>query len=150
MEDFRLIPGAVEGMVRLAHCGYALIVASNQRGIARGLVTQALLRDTERALQSALAPHRVAVSGFYYCPHEIGDPGCDCRKPLPGMLRRAAKELELDLGASWVIGDSFSDIEAGVAAGTRTAYVGSGKAPDGPDLSADSLRAAAAKICGRG
>jgi D-glycero-D-manno-heptose 1,7-bisphosphate phosphatase len=134
-------------MVHLARCGYALIVASNQRGIARGLVTEDVLRNTERTLQSALAPHGVTVSGFYYCPHEVDDSACDCRKPLPGLLFRAAEALQLNLGASWMIGDSASDIEAGLAAGTRTAYVGPGDTPDRSDLSAASLKEAAEMIC---
>jgi len=142
-----LIPGVIEGLIRLAGCGYALVIASNQRGIARGLVSDAALREIETALQSALSPHGIAIAGFYYCPHEIGDPACDCRKPLPGLLLRAATELDLDLDRSWMIGDSDSDVEAGVAAGTRTAYLGPGEPSDRSDLSATTLSEAARSIC---
>jgi D-glycero-D-manno-heptose 1,7-bisphosphate phosphatase len=134
-------------MRRLAGCGYLLVVASNQRGIARGLLTDDVLRATERALQEALAPHGVRIAGFYYCPHEIAEE-CDCRKPKPGLLLRAAEELGVDLGASWMVGDSPADIEAGESAGCSTAYLGQGPGVSA-DLTAESLEEAAALICER-
>jgi D-glycero-D-manno-heptose 1,7-bisphosphate phosphatase len=148
VEEFRLLPGAIEGMARLAACGYELVIASNQRGIARGLVGEAVLGEVEAAIQRALEPRGVGVSGFYYCPHQTDDPACDCRKPKPGMLLRAASELDLDLSRSWMIGDSPSDVAAGAAAGTLTAYIGS-EAEPGATLRAVSLKAAAAEICSR-
>jgi D-glycero-D-manno-heptose 1,7-bisphosphate phosphatase len=147
IEDFRILPGALEGMARLAACGYALVVVSNQRGVARGLVSDEVLRATEAALDRGLEPHGVRVAGFYYCPHEIAEE-CDCRKPKPGLLLAAAEELDLDLGASWMVGDSHSDVEAGAAAGCRTAYLGSEQGVDAT-LSAGSLDEAAAAICER-
>ncbi len=122
-----------------------LVVASNQRGIARGMVGDDLLRATERTLQEALAPHGVRIAGFYYCPHEI-DEDCDCRKPKPGLLLRAAEELGLDLGASWMVGDSAADVTAGTLAGCRTAFLGPGAGPEAT-ISAPSLREAADRIC---
>ena len=105
-EDLRLLPGAIEGMARLAGCGYTLVVASNQRGMARGLLTERVLDEIEAVIEAALEPHGAVIAGFYYCPHQADDPGCDCRKPKPGMLLRAARELGLDLEESWMIGDS--------------------------------------------
>lgn len=147
-EDFTLLPGAAEGIAALAACGFELVVVSNQRGIARGLVTDEVLRETESALAAALAPERVEIAGFYYCPHEIEEE-CDCRKPRPGLLLRAAEELGLDLAASWIIGDSESDIRAGEAAGCRTLFLGAGNEV-GADLAAESLRDAAALVCAAG
>jgi D-glycero-D-manno-heptose 1,7-bisphosphate phosphatase len=145
LAGFKLLPGAVEGMAELAGCGYELIVVSNQRGIARGIVGEEILHTTEKVLQRALEPLGARISGFYYCPHE-SDENCDCRKPRPGMLLRAARERGLDLEASWMAGDSMSDIEAGTAAGCRTVAIG----PDasGATLSAASLGEAAGLICG--
>jgi D-glycero-D-manno-heptose 1,7-bisphosphate phosphatase len=147
IDDFRLVPGAVDGMRRLADCGYDLVVASNQRGIARGLVDEGVLRATEQVLQDALASHGARIDAFYYCPHEIEE-NCDCRKPRPGLLLRAAEELDLDLAASWMIGDSATDVEAGAAAGCSTAFIGTEPSVDA-DLTADSLTDAARQICER-
>ena len=145
VEGFHLLPGAVRGLSNLAECGYALVVVSNQRGVARGLVSHDLLRATEEVLQEALRPHGAEIAAFYYCPHEL-DEDCECRKPRPGMLLQAASELDLDLGASWMIGDSPSDIAAGRSAGCRTVYLGDQAEPDST-LGADSLEAAATSIC---
>jgi D-glycero-D-manno-heptose 1,7-bisphosphate phosphatase len=146
IEDFRLLPGAVDGMTRLARCGHLLVVTSNQRGVAKGLVSQELLRAAEQAVQEALRPHGVEMAGFYYCPHEL-EQDCDCRKPRPGMLLQAATELDLDLDRSWMVGDSRKDVEAGMTAGCRTAYLGD-EPVTGATLSVDSLEAAAISICG--
>ncbi len=148
-EDLRLLPGAIEGMARLAGCGYTLVVASNQRGMARGLLTERVLDEIEAVIEAALEPHGAVIAGFYYCPHQADDPGCDCRKPKPGMLLRAARELGLDLEESWMIGDSPSDIGAGSAAGCRTAYLGSPPA-EPATITAPSLGAVAERICSAG
>jgi D-glycero-D-manno-heptose 1,7-bisphosphate phosphatase len=145
VEEFHILPGAVHGLTKLADCGYALVVVSNQRGVARGLVSDDLLRATEKVLQEALRPHGAEIAGFYYCPHELHEK-CGCRKPRPGMLLQAASELNLDLAASWMIGDSPSDIEAGRSAGCRTVYLGDEREADST-LGADSLEAAANSIC---
>ena len=147
IEDFRLLPDAVEGMRRLADCGYVLVVASNQRGIARGLVDEEVLRGTEDVLQQALEPHGVQIAGFYYCPHEIEE-NCDCRKPKSGLLLRAAEELDLDLASSWMVGDSERDVEAGSGAGCSTAFVGPDSTVSAVVI-AGSLEEAARLICER-
>jgi D-glycero-D-manno-heptose 1,7-bisphosphate phosphatase len=144
-EDFALLPRAIEGMARLAGCGHTLVVVSNQRGVARGLVSEEVLEQTEGLLQDALRPHGAEVAAFYYCPHELSE-DCDCRKPRPGMLLEAASNLGVDLSSSWMIGDSPADIGAGEAAGCLTAYLG-----DEPGVAAtvraESLDAAANSIC---
>jgi D-glycero-D-manno-heptose 1,7-bisphosphate phosphatase len=146
LADFAFLPGAVDGMARLADCGYELVVVSNQRGVARGIVDEAFLRASEKAINQALAVHGMAVAAFYYCPHEA-DEDCECRKPRPGMLLRAARERDLDLASSWMVGDSATDIEAGTAAGCRTAAVGSEVAATDATLVAASLGDAAGLIC---
>ncbi len=146
IEDFSILPGAIDGLVQLARCGHRLVVVSNQRGITRGLVSEQVLRGTEEALQEALRPHGAEIAGFYYCPHEK-DAGCDCRKPRPGLLLRAADELGLDLVASWMVGDKATDVEAGIAAGCRTAYLGEERGVSAT-LTATSLAEAVDLICG--
>jgi D-glycero-D-manno-heptose 1,7-bisphosphate phosphatase len=145
IEDFQLLPGAVEGMARLARCGYLLVVVSNQRGVAKGLISDQVLRATEEVIQDDLRRQGAEIARFYYCPHEIEEE-CDCRKPRPGMLLRAQDALGLDAAASWMIGDSDSDIEAGGAAGCRTVYLGDGDRV-AATLTASSLADAASAIC---
>jgi D-glycero-D-manno-heptose 1,7-bisphosphate phosphatase len=115
-----------------------LAVVSNQRGLARGLVSPATLSEIEDQIQAALAPHGARIEAFRYCPHEL-DAGCDCRKPKPGMLLDLAAALGLDLASSWMIGDSQSDMQAGRAAATRTALI-SGAADSDADVTAPTLR----------
>jgi D-glycero-D-manno-heptose 1,7-bisphosphate phosphatase len=147
LSGFRILPGTVDGLVELSRCGFTLVVVSNQRGLAHGAVTDELLRSTETALQRELEPHGVRIAGFYYCPHEVEE-NCDCRKPRPGLLIRAGKELGLDLAASWMIGDSETDVEAGRAAGCRTVLIGGRNGSDATAVT-DSLQAAAELVCSR-
>jgi D-glycero-D-manno-heptose 1,7-bisphosphate phosphatase len=127
-----------------------LAVVSNQRGVARGLVSTATLAQIELEIQSRLREHGAEIAAFRYCPHEL-DAGCDCRKPAPGMLLALAGELELDLSRSWMIGDADSDVAAGRAAGCLTALIDAqGAHGDGAaDLTAGSLLAVAQAIVGR-
>lgn len=145
--DFAWLPGAQAGTVRLAKAGYVLAVVSNQRGIARGLVDPDVLSEVERLMQRDLARQGCAITAFRYCPHDE-DAGCDCRKPRPGMLVALARDLDLDLGRSWMIGDSASDVLAGEAAGCRTALVGTSPQECEPDLVAPSLDAVSSLILG--
>ena len=121
-----------------------LAVVSNQRGIARGLVSEDTLTAIEAEIQGTLAPHGVAVAAFRYCRHEL-DAGCDCRKPKPGMILSLARELGIELASSWTIGDSRSDVEAGRAAGTSTALIAAAGHSDA-DVTAPTLREVAAAI----
>jgi len=148
IDEFSWLPGAVDGAVRLARAGYALVVVSNQRGLARGLVTTAVLREIEQRIQDALAPHGCRVEAFRYCPHDHAD-ACACRKPAPGLLLAAAADLGLDLGASWMIGDAASDVRAGRGAGCHTALIGGDGGGSEADLCADGLDAASELIVAR-
>ena len=143
--DFAWLPDAVEGAVRLARSGYVLAVVSNQRGVARGLVTTSVLAEIEEKIQEELALHGVRIEAFRYCPHDT-NARCACRKPKPGMLVDLARELGVDLARSWMIGDSEDDVLAGQAAGCRTALVGSAASGARPDLEARSLLEASAEI----
>ncbi|MFF8726198.1 D-glycero-alpha-D-manno-heptose-1,7-bisphosphate 7-phosphatase [Streptomyces sp. NPDC015171] len=114
--------------------GAALVVVTNQSGLARGLFGAPDLAAMHRHLRAELAAFEVELDAIYVCPHHADGvvPGlarsCACRKPEPGMLLRAAAELRLDLSRSWMVGDFASDVEAGSRAGCRTAWVGPGAA----------------------
>jgi D-glycero-D-manno-heptose 1,7-bisphosphate phosphatase len=144
-EAFEWLPGAREGAARLAGAGYVLAVVSNQRGVSRGLVNEEALSGIEARIQAGLAQVGCRIEAFRYCPHGLDD-GCDCRKPKPGMLLDLARELDLELATSWMIGDSTSDIDAGRAAGCHVALVGEGDA----DVVGPSLDAVAGAIVAGG
>jgi D-glycero-D-manno-heptose 1,7-bisphosphate phosphatase len=119
-EDFHLLPGVIEGIAQLNRAGLRVIVVTNQRCVAKGLLTEAELEKLHRQMCEHLRPAGARIDAIYYCPHEL-EPACDCRKPRPGMLLEAARTHGLDLATSWMIGDSDSDIQAGKNAGCRTA-----------------------------
>ncbi len=119
----RLGPGATEGLALLHRAGFQLVVVTNQPGVAYGLFEESALAAVRSSIVELLKP--VPIAGFYYCPHGPAD-GCVCRKPEPGMLRRAAAELGIDLRRSWMIGDILNDIEAGRRAGCRTVLIDNG------------------------
>lgn len=123
--------GVAAPLRRLQASGIALIVVTNQSAVARGHLTEQDLTGMHDHLRAALCSLGVALDGIYSCPHhpdgvipKLALP-CTCRKPEPGMLLRAARDLSLDLGRSWMVGDSATDVEAGRRAGCRTAWVGS-------------------------
>lgn len=122
-DEFEFLPDIFEVLPRVHAAGYLAIVITNQRGIGRGLMAEDDLADIHNRMQELLARrtgHR--FDAIYHCPHNH-DAACDCRKPLPGMLLRAAAEHAIELPASWMIGNSESDITAGHAAGCRAARV---------------------------
>lgn len=124
-EDFHLLPGVIEGIAQLNRAGLRVIVVTNQRCVAKGLLSVAELEKLHRQMCEHLLPAGARIDAIYYCPHEL-EPACACRKPAPGMLLEAARTHGLDLATSWMIGDSDSDIQAGKNAGCRTARL-SGK-----------------------
>jgi D-glycero-D-manno-heptose 1,7-bisphosphate phosphatase len=124
-QDVQLVKHAAAGAKLLADAGYMLVIASNQSGIARGILTGAQADAVDERLLALLAQRGATVQAVYRCPHlpagSIAEFSieCDCRKPKPGMLVQAARELGIDLAASWMIGDGARDVEAGLAAGCR-------------------------------
>jgi histidinol-phosphate phosphatase family protein len=135
-DEVVLVPGAAAGVRALAHAGFAIVVVSNQSGIARGYLTEADADRVDERVRELLAREGAPLTAMYRCPH-LPDAGCDCRKPKPGMLTRASAELDLDLRASWMIGDKAADMAAGRAAGCRCVSVPGVPAHQPPeDLSA--------------
>jgi histidinol-phosphate phosphatase family protein len=159
--QIRLYPDVPEALRRFRDAGYRLIVISNQAGVARGYFEENALEGVRETLYRLLATEGVAVDGFYYCPHHpqgtvpVYSVACDCRKPRPGMIVRAAREHGIDLSGSWMIGDILNDVEAGNAAGCRTVLIDNGnetewvKGPGRePTLVAKSVLEAALLITG--
>ncbi len=125
-EEIQILPGVSEAIALLNRAGFRVIVVSNQRCVAKGLITTADLEALHRRQCEALARDGATIDAIYYCPHET-QPPCRCRKPQPGMLLDAARDHDIDLGASWMIGDSKADVEAGKSAGCNTALLAGGE-----------------------
>jgi D-glycero-D-manno-heptose 1,7-bisphosphate phosphatase len=121
-EDFHFLPGVAEAISLLARAGWSVIVISNQRCVAKRLLTIAELEGIHQKMLEELARSGAKLDGIYYCPHDK-ESLCTCRKPLPGMLLRAAQEHQIDLTSSWMVGDSESDMEAGRRAGCGTVRI---------------------------
>lgn len=128
----RFTHGAVEALAQLKQFGFLLILVSNQSGVARGLFTEEALHRLQDGLQKKLASEGVPIDGFFFCPHhpEGKLPAyameCECRKPKPGMILAAAKQYNVELSRSWMIGDILDDIEAGNKAGCKTILIDNG------------------------
>jgi D-glycero-D-manno-heptose 1,7-bisphosphate phosphatase len=121
-EDFHILPGVADGIALLNRVGFCVVVITNQRCVAKGLLTVSELDELHRRMVEALEESGAKIDAVYYCPHELED-ACDCRKPAPGMLINAARDRGIELAASWMIGDSEIDVQAGRNAGCKTARV---------------------------
>jgi D,D-heptose 1,7-bisphosphate phosphatase len=141
VDELEVFPYAPSVVWKINQSGYLAIVITNQSIIARNLCTEAGLRNIHNKLETILGTAHAKIDGLYYCPHhpDTGFPEenskykieCDCRKPKPGMLLQAARDFNIDLSASWFIGDSGRDIVAGKAAGVRTVGVRTGRGANG-------------------
>ncbi len=128
----RFASGAIDALQRLHASGYTVIVVSNQAGVAFGRFPERALVAVQEALRQRLASAGVTLAAMYWCPHHPAGTlaryrvQCTCRKPLAGMLHRAAQEHELDLESSWMVGDILDDVEAGRRARCRTVLLDNG------------------------
>jgi D-glycero-D-manno-heptose 1,7-bisphosphate phosphatase len=138
-DQLKLLPGAPEAIARAARAGFAVIVVTNQPVIAHGLADENTVRQIHAALSTMLSAHGARVDAYYFCPHHPAGAvkryriSCNCRKPEPGMLTRAAKEHGVDLAASVMIGDRLTDVAAGKRAGCRSGLVTAGN-PSAPAI----------------
>ena len=132
-DHIRWLPGAIEALKLIADHGFLLVVITNQSGVARGFFGEELIKTVHARLESELEALGVRVAGWYYCPHHPSEgrppyrQECGCRKPRPGMVLRAARELGIDLSRSYTVGDSLRDVECGLNAGTSPILVETGK-----------------------
>lgn len=122
-EEFRFIPGVPEAIRLLKDAGFLVVVVTNQSGVGRGYYDEAAVERLHRHMDNELAAAGTSVDAYYYCPHHPKEGNapyrvdCTCRKPFPGMLEQAARDLGIDLSASWMVGDKLADVEAGLGAG---------------------------------
>lgn len=149
-EEFELLPGVVEAVKRINNSGYLAVVVTNQPVIARGEVTFEGLEAIHNKMETLLGMGGAYLDGIYFCPHHphSGYEGevmelkieCECRKPKPGMLLKAAEDLNIDLSQSYMVGDSESDIKAGKAAGCKTVLLNTECEYYGQDICVASLK----------
>jgi D-glycero-D-manno-heptose 1,7-bisphosphate phosphatase len=131
-EKIRLYQGVPEALQQLKSQGFKLIIVTNQPGVALGYFEEQKINDFWRAFDKIFSKAEVAIDGFYYCPHhgqglvKEYSLECSCRKPLPGMIYQAAREHDIDLAESWMIGDILHDVEAGNRAGCKTILINNG------------------------
>ena len=128
--DLRIFPWTGDAVRLLNRAGFAVVVITNQSGVARGMFDEAFVHEVHREIDRRIAPAR--VDGYFYCPHlpEARDEryrsACDCRKPRPGLITRACHELDLDASRSFMVGDRWLDVQCGRAAGVRPILVRTG------------------------
>ena len=131
LDKFKVIPSAYEAIRLINESGMKVVVISNQAGVARGFFTEDFVKITHEHLETALRKKGAYIDNFYYCPHHPTEgikpyrKDCNCRKPAPGMLLRAAKDLNIDLTKSYLVGDRFRDMEAAKKAGVKRVVLAS-------------------------
>ena len=141
VDELKIVVGAAEALRDLKKAGFLLIVVTNQPDIARGTRSRATVDAIHQALREALP-----LDDFFVCVHDDSDQ-CDCRKPLPGLLLRAAEKYDIDLPQSFMVGDRWRDVDAGASAGCATVWIDYGyrekRSAAEPSAKVDSIRAAA-------
>jgi D-glycero-D-manno-heptose 1,7-bisphosphate phosphatase len=149
LEEIALFPWSGEALRVLRSAGFAVVIATNQAGIARGLFDEAFVRAAHARIDALLEADGAHVDGYYYCPHHPDGTvaayavPCECRKPSPGLLRAAARDLGLDLARSYVVGDRWHDVSVALNAGARGLLVRSGYGRDVEHDAPEGVRAAA-------
>ena len=153
---FRLYAYSVDAVRLINDSPYLAVVVTNQAGVARGYFPESLIHEVHDSIRADMEAGGARLDAIYYCPHHpsVGEPpyrhDCDCRKPRPGLLHRAAAELDVDLARSWVIGDRHGDLQLAWNVGARGAMVRSGyglgeltyhapRWPRQPDLTAEHV-----------
>jgi D-glycero-D-manno-heptose 1,7-bisphosphate phosphatase len=132
LERLVFFPYSVDAVRLLNRADLAVVIVTNQAGIARGIFKETFVAEAHRHIRERLAAGGARIDAFYYCPHhpeaaiEAYRQSCDCRKPQPGLLKRAAADLGLDLSQSFVVGDRWHDLEAGHRVGARGVLVRTG------------------------
>jgi len=129
---FRVFPYAAAAIKHLNDAGWLAIVVTNQAGVARGYFSEEMIQTVHAEMTKELETGGAKLDAVYYCAHHpsVGEPpyrfDCDCRKPKPGLISQAAREFEIDLAGSWMVGDRYSDVELARNAGVKSMFVMSG------------------------
>lgn len=132
LERLALFPWSVDAVRLLNHAGFLVVVVTNQAGVARGIVDESFVKEAHQFIGQTMMAGAARLDAYYYCPHLIDAPleayrkACDCRKPGPGMLQQAARDLNIDLRRSFAVGDRWHDVQAAYAAGARGILVRTG------------------------
>ncbi len=132
LDRLQLYPWSLESVRLLRRAGYAVVVVTNQAGVARGFVREQMVRDVFESIQQQLAAIDEQLDGHYYCPHLIDAPvesyrrQCSCHKPLPGMVEQAVASLDLDVSQSYVVGDRWTDVQLARSVGAKAVLVKTG------------------------
>jgi D-glycero-D-manno-heptose 1,7-bisphosphate phosphatase len=156
LDRLQVFPFAAAAIRKLNEAQIPVIVVTNQSGVARNIFPESLVHQVHEKMLSELAAGGARIDGIYFCPHKTED-ACECRKPNPGLLKRAAREHALDLAASWVVGDRYADLEMAYEAGGRGILVMTGYGrgeyalhhatwPRQPDALAENLTEAVRRI----
>jgi D-glycero-D-manno-heptose 1,7-bisphosphate phosphatase len=142
-EQLELLPGAARAVRRINEAGFLAILITNQPVIARGECTEETLKEIHNKLETLLGAEGAYLDAIYYCPHhpDGGYPGeipalkiaCDCRKPAPGLILKAAKDFNVDLAASYMVGDSWRDIACAANAGCTPVFLGKALPENAPE-----------------
>ncbi len=146
VQEFELLPNVVHAIKRLNDSGYLVVVATNQRGVARGLMTMADVESIHKYMKEELCKCGARIDAIYVCPHEDGT--CECRKPKPGLFKKAFEDFDIDKSRSFMIGDSKSDMEAADACGIKGILVDDGEADASNWVKAHDLTSAVEMILG--
>ncbi|MBU0591108.1 D-glycero-beta-D-manno-heptose 1,7-bisphosphate 7-phosphatase [Candidatus Micrarchaeota archaeon] len=146
ISDFRLLSESANAIKKLNSAGFLVIVITNQSGIARGMYTEDDMHKFNAHMISELKKSGATIDAIYFCPHhnkeakvEKYSKDCDCRKPKPGMILKAAKEHDIDLNSSWMVGDMESDMKAGKAVGCKTIMIDGSKGANGRQTTAHAI-----------
>ena len=151
IEKLVIYPGAARAVRMINESGMATVVVTNQSGIARGYFDEAFVQAVHERIQEIFRAEGALIDRFYYCPHHPDEgrgtylKDCDCRKPNPGMLLKAAEELDLDLARSYMIGDTMKDVETAHNAGVRAVLVTTGHGGSG-ESSAEPIHVASSLL----
>jgi D-glycero-D-manno-heptose 1,7-bisphosphate phosphatase len=160
IDRFQIFPYAAESIRALNQANIPVVVVTNQGGIARNIFPESLVHEVHKKMVAELAAGGAHVDAIYFCPHKSED-ACECRKPNPGLLHRAAREHALNLAGSWIVGDRYGDLEMGRTTGSRGILVMTGYGrgeyelhrttwPRQPDALAENLRDAVRLILRNG
>jgi D-glycero-D-manno-heptose 1,7-bisphosphate phosphatase len=147
LDRIEVYPYSVDAVRLLNRAGFTVVVTTNQSGVARGYFDEAFVDQVHRRLHGMFEAGGARIEAFYYCPHHPDADvaayrqDCDCRKPRPGLLHRAARDLNLDPRRSFVVGDRSNDVEAGNALGAATVLVRTGYGSDATASTAGAARA---------